>query len=153
MSASHSPLPTDPAADAGQHARAPRSSDRSARATVLLVEDEASVREFVRMVLVQAGYAVLTATNGDEGLTAFLADPDRIDLVLTDVVMPHRNGPALAAEIRRVRPDVRVLFMSAYPDGSAAHPIEIPPGTALLEKPFTLDRLLHAIAAAVGSRQ
>ena len=82
-------------------------------------------------------------------MALFRADPARVDLVLTDVVLPTRTGPELAAELRLVRPDVRVLFMSGYTGGTASHPVELPPGTPFLEKPFSLDRLLHAVDEAV----
>jgi PAS domain S-box-containing protein len=120
-----------------------------ARRTVLLVEDEDTVREFVRMVLEQAGYEVVCAADGEQALNVYRAGPDQIDLVLTDVVMPNRTGPDLAAELRQLWPDVRVLFMSGYTGGTASTPVEMPPGALLLDKPFSLDHLLRAVASAL----
>jgi CheY-like chemotaxis protein len=121
------------------------------RGTILVVEDEDAVREFVRLVLEQAGYSVIPAANPDRALELYRANPDRIDLVLTDVVMPARSGPELAAELVRLRAGVRVVFMSGYTGGINTHPAELPPGTPFLEKPFSLDRLLHVVAEAVQS--
>jgi len=130
-------------------ARTPAPPPPAARRTVLLVEDEEGVREFVRIVLEQAGYDVIPAIDGEQALGLYRKQPDRIDLVLTDVVMPNRTGPDLAAELRRLRSDVRVLFMSGYTGGTASTPVEMPPGSRLLEKPFSLDRLLRAVASAL----
>jgi two-component system cell cycle sensor histidine kinase/response regulator CckA len=127
----------------------PPATAPNASRTVLLVEDEDGVREFVRVVLVQAGYTVVTACDGDEALELFRRTPHHFDLVLTDVVMPNRTGPELAAELRTIAPNVCILFMSGFTGGSALHPITLPPGSKVLAKPFSLDSLLYAIARAV----
>lgn len=120
-------------------------------ATILLVEDDEAVREFVRVVLQNAGYAVVTASDGNQGLKEYMTDPDRFALVLSDVVMPNRTGPELVEVVRRVRPGVRVLFMSAYTGGTNSHPVAMPPDALLLEKPFSIDRLLNTVAQAISS--
>lgn len=122
---------------------------RKDRRTVLLVDDEEGIREFVRIVLEQAGYEVLVATDGEHALQVFHGQPDRIDLVVSDVMMPRRTGPNLASELWRVRPTVPVLFMSGYTGGTPAIPIEMPAGAPVLEKPFSLDRLLRAVASTL----
>jgi len=119
---------------------------------ILLVEDEETVRKFVRVVLEHSGYEVITARDGDQGFAEFMADSDRFNLILTDVIMPNRNGVELVDLIRHVRPDVPVIFMSAYPGGVNCAPIELPSGVALLEKPFSLDQLLHNVTQAIGQR-
>lgn len=119
------------------------------RRTVLLVEDEEAIREFVRVVLEQAGYQVIPAIDGEHALNLFRSQPNDIDLVLTDVVMPRRTGPELAAELKRMKPQVRVLFMSGYPGGTASNPVQMPREAKLLEKPFSLDRLLRAVSEAL----
>ncbi len=129
-------------------ARSAAAPPAAPRGTVLVVEDEDAVREFVRLVLEQAGYAVLPTANAEQALDVYRADPYRIDLVLTDVVMPARSGPELAADLARIRPNVRVVFMSGYTGGINTHPAELPSGTPFLEKPFSLDRLLHVVASA-----
>lgn len=116
------------------------------RPAVLLVEDEDAVREFVRLVLVQAGYNVTATADAGQALEAFRADPGRFGLVLSDVMMPGRSGVELVADLRALNPGVRVLFMSGYPGGSATQPVSLPEGAEVLEKPFGLNALLEAVA-------
>jgi two-component system, cell cycle response regulator CpdR len=116
---------------------------------ILVVEDEEAVREFVRMALEHAGYSVRTAVDGDCGFGEFAIDPSRFALVITDVIMPNRTGTELVEMIRRERAEVPVIFMSAYTGGTGSSPIDLPPGTTLLEKPFSLDQLLHAVGQAI----
>jgi DNA-binding NtrC family response regulator len=118
---------------------------------VLLAEDEEGVRAFVRQALEHAGHTVVAAADAGAAERVFRTDPDRFDLLLTDVLMPGRTGPELAAVLRAVRPDLPVLFMSGYPGGPNDAPDPLPPGATLLDKPFSIDRLLHAVAAAVGN--
>jgi two-component system, cell cycle response regulator CpdR len=118
--------------------------------TVLLAEDDDAVREFVRTVLEQAGFAVVTAADGRAAGDLFAAAPDRFALVLTDVIMPHAIGPELAARVRALRPDLPVLFMSAFPGGPGIAPDPLPANEPLLEKPFTVAALLAAVAVALG---
>ena len=120
------------------------------RGTILVVEDDDGVRQFVRLGLEHAGYAVLSAANVTQALDLYRTHADKIDLVLTDVVMPQQSGPELAAELREIRPDVRVVFMSGFTGGIAMCPVDLPLGTPLLEKPFSLDRLLEVVASAVA---
>jgi len=119
--------------------------------TVLLAEDEDGVRAFVRQVLEHAGHTVVAAADAAAAERAFRAEPDRFDLLLTDVVMPGRSGAELAAALRSVRPHLRVLFMSGFPGSPNHAPVVLPPGSALLDKPFSIDRLLQAVAAAAGN--
>ncbi|MBN9120428.1 MAG: response regulator [Planctomycetes bacterium] len=118
--------------------------------TVLLAEDDDAVREFVRAVLEQAGFAVVTAPDGRAAGDLFAADPGRFALVVTDVVMPHAIGPELAVRVRAIRPGLPVLFMSAFPGGPGLAPDPLPADEPLLEKPFTVAALLAAVAAALG---
>ncbi|HEV3386078.1 MAG TPA: response regulator [Gemmata sp.] len=118
--------------------------------TILLVEDEYAVREFVRAVLEQSGYVVVGATDGEHGLAEFAATPDRFALVLSDVIMPNRTGPELVEQIRLIRPEVPVIFMSAYTGGTSSTPVEMPSDVALLEKPFSLDQLLKVVTRTIG---
>jgi two-component system cell cycle response regulator CpdR len=113
--------------------------------TILLAEDDDAVREFVRLALEQAGYAVVAAPDGRAAGDLFVANPTHFDLVLTDVVMPHAIGPELAARERQLRPDVPVLFMSAFPGGPGVAPDPSPADERLLEKPFTVASLLSAV--------
>jgi DNA-binding NtrC family response regulator len=127
----------------------PHAAPTCLRGTILVVEDDEGVRRFVQLGLEHAGYAVLTAAHVGQALALYEVHADKIDLVLTDVIMPHRGGPELVAELRAIRPDVRVVFMSGYTGGLATPGPHLPPDTPLLEKPFSLDRLLEVVAAAI----
>src|SRR6266480_4931038 len=99
------------------HPKSPPPAAPAVPRTVLLAEDDDAVRDFVRAVLEQAGFAVVAAPDGRAAGDLFAADPDRFALVLTDVIMPHAIGPELAARVRALRPGRPVLFMSAFPGG------------------------------------
>ena len=107
--------------------------------TILVAEDEAAVRGLVCEILSRLGYRVLVAGDGIEALALSQRFPDRIHLLLTDVVMPGMDGRELAERMRAVRPDTRTLFMSGY----AEPPI---PDEVLLQKPITPDALARKIA-------
>jgi signal transduction histidine kinase/CheY-like chemotaxis protein len=114
--------------------------------TVLLVEDEGSLRSLLRELLESFGYAVLEAANGVEALRVAAAYPDRIHLLLSDMVMPQMTGRELSGRLGVLRPGIKVLFMSGYAAGAApSH--EVPPEAAYIEKPFTADALAGAIRA------
>jgi len=126
--------------------------DSGSLGTILLVEDDDGVRAFVRLGLEHAGYTVLASGSTAQALDLFTASPARIDLVLSDVIMPNQTGPELIAALRRLRPDVRAVFMSGYTGGIATHPIELPGDVPLLEKPFTLERLLQVVSQSVNRK-
>ena len=105
--------------------------------TVLLVEDEAGVRYLSRRILERSGYLVLEAANGDDAERLFAEYAGRIDLLVTDVVMPGCGGPELVRRLRRAAPALRVLYMSGYTEQSAAHQTGIDCGAPFVEKPFT----------------
>lgn len=115
--------------------------------TVLVVEDETALRVVTERILLRAGYTVLTAADGVEALRVAGSHPDRIDWLLTDVIMPGMLGKDIAEAIVAARPDTRVLFMSGY-----AQPVLTTHGTLaadvrLLEKPFTSAELVRALHA------
>ena len=109
--------------------------------TVMLVEDDESVRNLVRVMLETKGYRVLAASCADEAERLCAERPDGVDLLLTDVVMPEVNGRALAERLAGLCPSMRVLFMSGYSDEAVYRHGEISPNAAFIEKPFT-DRTL-----------
>lgn len=115
------------------------------RPTILVAEDDDAVREFVRIVLEQANFVVNTAPNGRDAGDLFAADPLAFDMLLTDVVMPFATGVELAARVRAERPELPVLFMSAFPGTPGLAPCPLPPGAVLLEKPFSLVQLLARV--------
>ncbi|MBI5168504.1 MAG: PAS domain S-box protein [Candidatus Eisenbacteria bacterium] len=119
--------------------------------TLLVVEDEPGVRALVCMTLRRAGYDVLEAADGEWGVSAAAQHAGPIDLVVTDVVMPRLNGPAMAARLLAARPGLRFLFMSGYPDDARAPQEFIGSAGAFLAKPFTPSQLLHAARAAITS--
>jgi CheY-like chemotaxis protein len=120
--------------------------------TILLVEDEESLREMTRRMLAGNGYLVFAASSAEDAVRV-AAEPEReIDLLLTDMVMPGMLGPEVAARVRAVHPAVPVLFMSGY-----AQPILDAQGLAgrdfdLVEKPFTEAILLSRVRQAIGVR-
>jgi PAS domain S-box-containing protein len=113
-------------------------------ATVLLVEDEEVVRRLVTAMLEAAGYRVLAAESSEAAL-AIAEDEDRIEVLVTDVVMPGLSGPELAAQLLQKQPELRVLFVSGYTAEAIAKHGQISPGTLFLEKPFTRAELTRAL--------
>ena len=121
---------------------------------ILLVEDEDTVRAVAERALTRQGYEVTTASDGDEGLEIIMAGNsrgDEFDLVLSDVVMPVMDGPAMARAIREVRPDLPVLFMSGYAEEHLRHEIDIP-NMFFLPKPFSVQQIVEAVEAVLRSR-
>jgi two-component system cell cycle sensor histidine kinase/response regulator CckA len=117
-------------------------------ATLLLVEDELLVRQTARMVLEDAGYRVLEASDVFDALRIARDPAHRVDLMLSDVVMPGMSGPRLAELVREVRPELRVLLMSGYTgDEPVRHGAT---GVELLHKPFSPDELLLAVRNALA---
>jgi len=117
--------------------------------TLLLVDDEPTVRSMTARVLRESGYTVIEAADGEEAIQ-LAASTERLDLLLTDVIMPRMRGADLAARLRQSRPDLRVLFMSGYPDDERFLAEDLGQGSGtLLEKPFTLGALTRAVAKQV----
>lgn len=104
--------------------------------TILLVDDEDTVRRFTARVLSRHGFDVVTAANGDEAVTAAEHRRYGIDLLLTDVMMPGMNGRQLAELLLARCLSLRVLFMSGYAEDVLASSVGLVPGAAFLGKPF-----------------
>jgi PAS domain S-box-containing protein len=113
--------------------------------TVLLVEDEESVRTLVRTILQTNGYTVLEASNGGHALQLCERHPGPIHLLVSDVVMPEMSGRELAERLTSSRPNVKVLYLSGYTDNAIVRHGVLEPGTAFLQKPFTPDSLLRKV--------
>lgn len=121
---------------------------RKTEGTILLAEDEASLRKLTRDVLRETGYQVLEAIDAAQALE--IAKNSRaIDLLLTDVVMPGMSGRALADALAISHPDTRVLFMSGYTDGEIAKQGVLDAGLAILHKPFTREELIRRVEEAL----
>src|SRR5262249_4878785 len=119
-------------------------------ATILLVEDDAGVRDLVSRILRERGYQVYMAADAQEALSAAAASSVPIDLLLTDVIMPGgTNGVALAANLQDARPALRVLYMSGYTDTALTSQAVLDVGHALIMKPFTADALARAVRLAL----
>jgi two-component system cell cycle sensor histidine kinase/response regulator CckA len=113
--------------------------------TILLVEDEDAVRKVACGILRRNGYDVIETANAGEALLVVESHGGRIDLLLTDVVMPQMSGPELARRLGAVRPDLRVLCMSGYTDDSVVRHGLIDGGTPFLQKPLTPDGLARKV--------
>jgi two-component system, cell cycle sensor histidine kinase and response regulator CckA len=114
--------------------------------TVLVAEDEESLRELVVELLERNGYRVLSACDGPQTLQAARACQGPIHLVLADVVLPGVSGPNLAKQLQAEHPGMRILYMSGYSDFNAFGGGALPPGARLLHKPFTKETLLREVA-------
>ncbi len=130
-----------------QPAAAPASPREAAPArhgggTVLLVEDEVALREVTQRILARDGYDVITAANGRDAVEVATRHPGRIDLLVTDVVMPQMAGREAAEQIRALYPAARVLFMSGYTAGALDTGGVLEAGVNLIEKPFNGASLL-----------
>jgi PAS domain S-box-containing protein len=114
--------------------------------TILLVEDDPSLREMAAILLTRLGYTVLTAANGVEALSLKQQrGAGHVDLLFTDVVMPHMSGKELSDRVRVLYPHTRILFTSAYTENSIVHQGVLDPGVALLQKPFTPGALARKV--------
>jgi PAS domain S-box-containing protein len=114
--------------------------------TVLLVEDEPSVRDLAHRLLNQQGYKVLEAANGEEALhVAQEHAGEKIHLLLTDVVMPRMGGKELADQLKILRPDIKVLYASGYTDNAIVHHGVLERGTHFLQKPFSPSGLVRKV--------
>ena len=115
--------------------------------TILLVEDEAAVRDATRRMLGRHGFTVVEAANGVDAMDLWERQAGSIDIVLTDVVMPSMGGADMVRALRQRHPGLRVVFMSGYTQG-ALDLSEIDESTTrFLNKPFTYDQLLATLKA------
>ena len=120
--------------------------------TILLAEDEESLRTLTRTTLEQCGYKVIEAKDGIEALARSEAHDQSIDLLLTDIVMPGMGGRALAQELTRRRPEIRVVYMSGYTGQAVGTQGPIDPGSDFLAKPFTRGVLARKVRDALDRR-
>ena len=117
--------------------------------TVLIVEDDDSLRKLARTVLKQRGYKVLEAENGEDALRVSEAHDGPIDLLITDLVMPKMGGKEVAERLQPLYPQMKVIYMSGYPDNAIVHHDVLAPGLNFFEKPFTPEGLARKVREAL----
>jgi PAS domain S-box-containing protein len=118
----------------------------SAGGHILLVDDEEDILNVLAVSLREAGYEITTCTDGEEGLEAFRAAPERYDLVLLDLMLPRLNGKDLLREIQKLRPDVQVLVTSGYCSQERIEEVRRLGADGFLKKPYDIDALLRRLA-------
>jgi two-component system cell cycle sensor histidine kinase/response regulator CckA len=119
-------------------------------ATVLLVEDEDPVRKFGARALRNKGYKVIEAESSEEALEVIRHAEERIDLLITDVVMPRLDGPALVREVREIRSDIKVIFISGYAEDAFRQRLDRDSNIDFLPKPFSLKQLASKVKDVIG---
>jgi two-component system, cell cycle sensor histidine kinase and response regulator CckA len=118
--------------------------------TILLVEDEESVRQLVRDTLEAKGYRVFEGESGEAGLAVANGFDGNIDLIITDVVMPGISGRELVEQLAKSRPTAKVLYLSGYTEDAILSDGSIEQGTAFLQKPFSLRSLARKVREVLG---
>jgi len=149
LAASEIPQATDPVA-AGREA--PRPVDLSGRGRILVIEDEAGVRNIAVSVLRSRGYEVEEAEDGEEALEIINAKPGGFDLVISDVVMPGMNGPTLIKQARDKLGHARVIFISGYAEQELAKQLD-DRAVSFLPKPFSVRQLSELVKREIGTPQ
>lgn len=122
-------------------------NDATTKATILLVEDEPAVKGLFSQALRKDGYAVHEARNGVEALEVE-KEIERLDVLVTDVVMPYMKGPELARQLRAKQPDLKIIFVSGY-----VAPGDLGEHHALLQKPFVRQQLLDKVEEVLAARK
>ncbi len=118
--------------------------------TILLVEDDAFVRNVANEILRSAGYRVLAARNAADGVRAFRGHGEEVQLLLTDVVLPDRDGCDLAVELATGESGLKAIFISGYPENSVTRKGLQHPGWFYLPKPFSASSLLQTVKEVLG---
>jgi PAS domain S-box-containing protein len=131
----------------------PESGTRRGHETILVAEDDAQVRSVTTRALEQMGYRVLSAESGEEALAlaARLGEGERIDLLLTDVIMPRMTGKDLADRLLRGRPGMKVVYMSGYTENTIVHHGVLDEGVVLLQKPFAPRAVVSKVRSVLDS--
>jgi two-component system cell cycle sensor histidine kinase/response regulator CckA len=124
--------------------------DLTGTGRVLLVEDEDVVRSFAARALARQGYEVLEAATGIEALEVMERERGRVDIVVSDVIMPEMDGPSMLKELRKTRPDLKIIFVSGYPDDAFKKSLDENEEYAFLPKPFTLPQLAAKVKEQLG---
>ncbi|UYH56256.1 response regulator [Qipengyuania sp. SS22] len=129
-----------------------KATEWSAGGKLLLVEDEDMVRAVAERALARAGYTVTTAADGEEGLGAIANGTTEFDLIVSDVVMPTMDGPAMARAIRKVKPKIPILFMSGYAEEQLRNEIDIE-DMHFIPKPFSVQQINAKVAEVLSEQR
>lgn len=148
-------LPRYQAADGASSARqdvaeSVAGKDLTGHGTVMLVEDDDPVRIFGARALRNKGYKVIEATSGEAALDLIRNATEKIDLLITDVVMPRMDGPRLAREVREIHPDMKVIFISGYTEDAFRQHLDSDSDIDFLPKPFSLKQLATKVRDVIG---
>jgi len=122
----------------------------SASGRVLVIDDEAGIRRFARILLEETGFDVELAADGDQALELLAGGSESPDLILLDLTMPRRSGIEVLAEVRRTNAELPVVLMSGLPESDVAEVLESDPRTRFLQKPFsgeTLEQVVRSVLA------
>jgi two-component system cell cycle sensor histidine kinase/response regulator CckA len=117
--------------------------------TILLVEDNPALRELACVLLEDSGYTVFASAGPEEAMQTAKDTQRKIDLLLTDIVMPRLDGRELANQMIAVRPDLKVLYMSGHGDDAVSHGRAVKRAAILVQKPFTKHTLLQKVREAL----
>jgi two-component system cell cycle sensor histidine kinase/response regulator CckA len=120
--------------------------------TILLAEDEDVVRRLILTVLRNKGYTVIEATDGEQALQMSTQHPGKIELLLTDTVMPGMSGPILSHQLKTARPEIKVLYMSGYTNDAVVLHEMLESSVAFLQKPFPPDALVRKVREVLDTR-
>jgi len=124
--------------------------DLTGTGRVLLVEDEDSVRNFAARALSRQGYEVLEAGTGIEAMEVMQREKGKVDIVVSDVIMPEMDGPTLLKQLRKTNPQLKFIFVSGYPDDAFKKSLDENEAYAFLPKPFTLPQLAAKVKEQLG---
>jgi CheY-like chemotaxis protein len=141
-------FPKIDAASEPENAALSRQATHAGTETILVVEDNEGVREYVRDVLGQQGYNMLVAADGAAALKLACSHPGEISLLLTDVVMPQMSGPQLAGRLRGLWPSLKVLYMSGYVELSRE--VDLDQDEAMIQKPFSPTAIAERVREILG---
>jgi CheY-like chemotaxis protein len=145
-------LPLSAARPASPARRAEPSPSLEGDETILLVEDEAAIRKLIQTVLRQRGYHIISACDGAEAVELAREPETKIDLVITDVVMPRLSGIELAKQLRTTRPGLKMIFMSGYAQEGSFAKTPMGEDAEILEKPFSPTLLLGVVRRLLDQR-
>ena len=143
--------PLDTISEVSDPSSIPEIGDLTGEGTVLLVEDEDAVRMFASRALENKGYKVLNAANGELALDVVNAAEDKIDIIVSDVIMPGMDGHTLVNLVRHEIPEIKVILMSGYAEDMLEE-IERDPSLNFLGKPFTLKDLALKVKEVLGDQ-